>query len=117
MLRARLAGGEWAPGVQLPSETRLAQEYEVGRGTVRRAIAALRVEGLLDVGSGTGTRVREPVAKERVRVPRGATVDGRMPTEDECRELDLPEGVAVFVVSFGGIEKIYGQDRTTLSHS
>ncbi|GAB3817549.1 GntR family transcriptional regulator [Micromonospora zhanjiangensis] len=115
ILRARLAAGEWAPGEPLPSETRLTQEYGVGRGTVRRAVALLRADGLVDVAPGRGTRVREPMERQRVSVPRGAEVTGRLPTPTERARLDIPEGVPVLVVSIGGRERVYPADRTTLT--
>lgn len=116
MLRARLAAGEWAPGAMLPSETRLSQDYGVGRGTVRRAVTLLRVEGLVDVAPGYGTRVREPVEQQQVRVPRGSTVQARMPSAAERAELDIPEGVPVLVVTLGGRPRgTYAADRTVLT--
>ncbi|MFI6266181.1 GntR family transcriptional regulator [Micromonospora sp. NPDC051006] len=116
-LRARVEAGDYAPGALLPSETRLSQECGVGRGTVRRAIGILRSEGLVDVASGRGTRVREAGAPELVKVPRGARVRSRMPTPQERAELDMPEGVPLLLVLYGGKTKRYAADRTELSHS
>ncbi|WP_091652159.1 GntR family transcriptional regulator [Micromonospora pallida] len=117
-LRARLRAGEWAPGARLPSETRLSQEHGVGRGTVRRAVAMLRAEGLVDVASGRGTRVRELVDLERVAVPRGAVTRSRMPTVEERAEMDIPEGVPVLVVILGGrVRGVYPADRAEITHS
>ncbi|WFE45279.1 GntR family transcriptional regulator [Verrucosispora sp. WMMD1129] len=116
VLRARIARGEYAPGDLLPSETRLSQEYEVGRGTVRRAVSLLRAEGLVDAASGRGTQVREPVEVERVAVPRGALISARPPTPDERASLAIPEGVHVLVVSVGGrVRGVYPADRVLLS--
>ncbi|RKT17989.1 GntR family transcriptional regulator [Streptomyces sp. 1114.5] len=60
-MRQAIAGGEWPPGTQLPTETDLAQKYGVSRPTVRLAVAALRSEGQLDVKQGRGTFVRTTV--------------------------------------------------------
>lgn len=49
--------GRWAKGATLPGETYLAQEYGVGVGTMRRALAALVTEGLLSRRRKTGTVV------------------------------------------------------------
>jgi GntR family transcriptional regulator len=57
-LQDKILSGELAPGVRLPSETDLAAEYGTSRPTVRRAIAALRGEGLVTTGQGSGTFVR-----------------------------------------------------------
>jgi hypothetical protein len=82
---------------------------------VKAAIAQLRADGLVDVERGVDIRVREPVEKESARVPRGATVAGRMPTAEERSELDIPEGVPVMVVSYGGRERVYPCDRVVLT--
>ncbi|TDC81092.1 GntR family transcriptional regulator [Micromonospora sp. KC606] len=101
-LRSRIIAGVYAPSDLLPSETRLSQEYGVGRGTVRRAVSLLRAEGLVDAASGRGTRVREPVELRRESVPRGAIIQARMPTPEERASLGIPEGVPVQVVTVGG---------------
>lgn len=117
-LRARIRSGDYAPGALLPSETRLSQEHEVGRGTVRRAVAMLRAEGLVDVASGRGTRVREQVERQKVAVPRGARISSRMPTAEERAELNVPEGVPLMVVYVGGRERgKYPADRVDLTVS
>ena len=46
-LRARIEGGELAPGAQLPSQPTLAAEYRVALLTVRHAIELLRRGGFL----------------------------------------------------------------------
>jgi GntR family transcriptional regulator len=46
-LRAAIATGGYAPGTRLPSESELAEQYSVSRGTVRQAFAALRADGVI----------------------------------------------------------------------
>lgn len=53
-LRARLAAGEFAAGRLLPSESELGRDYAASRMTVRRALDALRDEGLVDARQGFG---------------------------------------------------------------
>ncbi|MGH9138316.1 MAG: GntR family transcriptional regulator [Acidimicrobiales bacterium] len=53
-LRRRLAGGEFAAGRLLPSEAELSSAYAASRVTVRRALEALRQEGLVDSRQGFG---------------------------------------------------------------
>ncbi|WP_328339589.1 GntR family transcriptional regulator [Micromonospora sp. NBC_00421] len=115
VLRTGILDGTYPAGGLLPSETRLSQEHGVGRGTVRRAVAELRAEGLVDAASGRGTRVREVAEREIVSVPRGALVSARMPTPAEREELDIPEGVPVLMVTMGGrLRGVYPSDRVTL---
>lgn len=116
-LRSRIARGEWPPGSLLPPAPRLRDDYAVGKATIKAATDELRAKGLVDLERGIGIRVREHGRKDRVKVPRGATTEGRMPTDEERRALGLPEGVGVFVVTFGSSRKIYGQNRTLLTHS
>jgi GntR family transcriptional regulator len=58
ILRERIERGQLAPGDPLPSETTLQQEYEVSRGTVRRAVEMLRDHGLVVTVQGRGTFVK-----------------------------------------------------------
>lgn len=53
-LRARIAAGEFAAGRLLPSESELGRDYAASRMTVRRALEALREEGLVDARQGLG---------------------------------------------------------------
>src|SRR3954464_5384005 len=53
----RIEAGELKPGVMLPSEPALAEEFEVARGTVRAALALLGEQGRLEVVAGRGRRV------------------------------------------------------------
>lgn len=68
-LRARLAGGEFAPGAALPSEAALCAEYGVARNTLRRALDQLATEGLIEVRPGRGRVVREPSGTSAPVVP------------------------------------------------
>lgn len=110
-LRDRVISGEWPPGTLLPSEAHLRHEYGVGIATLRRAVAALRTEGLVDVERGYGTRVREQRERTTVSVQRGSMMDIRMPTPEERERLDIPEGVPVAVVAHGTKTTIYPGDR------
>jgi DNA-binding GntR family transcriptional regulator len=59
-LRQRLAKGDPAPGERLPSEAALCAEYGVVRNTVRRALADLEAEGLIETLPGRGRVARPP---------------------------------------------------------
>ena len=56
-LTRRLASGDWPPGVLLPSETALAQEYGVSQGTIRKALDAMAADRLVVRYQGRGTEV------------------------------------------------------------
>jgi DNA-binding FadR family transcriptional regulator len=51
---AKIASGEFAIGERLPSERELALAYGVSRPTVREAVFALELDGLVEVRKGVG---------------------------------------------------------------
>jgi GntR family phosphonate transport system transcriptional regulator len=60
-LAQAIGQGVYAPGVRLPSEHRLAQQYGVNRHTIRRSLSSLEQRGLVHAAQGRGTFV-EPFA-------------------------------------------------------
>ncbi|SMQ85320.1 DNA-binding transcriptional regulator, FadR family [Devosia lucknowensis] len=59
-IRDQIHAGAVEPGRQLPSERDLAQNLGVSRPTVREALIALEVAGLVEVRVGVGAFVRKP---------------------------------------------------------
>ena len=59
-IHALIVGGEYAPGSRLPPERTLAKQLGVSRPSVREALIALEVEGMLDVRVGSGIYVTQP---------------------------------------------------------
>lgn len=66
-LRALIAAGEFALGSRLPPERDLAVQLGVSRPSVREALIALEVEGLVEVRMGSGVYVTalEPASAAR----------------------------------------------------
>lgn len=56
-LAAGISRGDYAVGTRLPSERELAQNFNVSRTTVREAMIALELDGLVDVRTGSGVYV------------------------------------------------------------
>jgi DNA-binding FadR family transcriptional regulator len=56
-IAADIRAGRFAPGERLPSERDLARRLEVGRASVREAIAALQVSGMIETRPGSGSFV------------------------------------------------------------
>lgn len=57
ILRRKIESGELGHLDPLPSETTLCQEYDISRDTARRAVQALREEGLVFTVAQRGTFV------------------------------------------------------------
>ena len=63
-IKAAISAGAYGAGTRLPSESELAEQYGVSRGTVRQAFAALRADGV--IASRRGAR-RVVVGSPRVQ--------------------------------------------------
>ncbi|MCK7623328.1 GntR family transcriptional regulator [Streptomyces sp. RS10V-4] len=75
-IRNGITEGEYKPGAPLPSEADLIKQYGVSRPTVRKAIAALRAEGLIEVTHGKRSYVRALPAPA-VNIERAITRSGK----------------------------------------
>jgi GntR family transcriptional regulator len=111
-LREAIRTGEYPPGSPLPSEARLSERFKVSRGTIRHALAALRVEGLIVGGRGRMPVVRRAGlaqsfdqlvsftmwARQLGRVPSARTFElARRPADPEsAQQLGLEPGTPVF---------------------
>lgn len=62
-LRHQITTGSIKPGERLPSEVGLADRYKVSTVTLRRALAVLQGEGLIEKIHGKGNYVRRPRRK------------------------------------------------------
>jgi GntR family transcriptional regulator, transcriptional repressor for pyruvate dehydrogenase complex len=61
-----IAEGELKPGQALPSERKLAAEFNVGRAVIREAVRRLEMSGLVSSQHGGGNFVREVTAEQLV---------------------------------------------------
>lgn len=57
IIRDKIMNGEWKEGDDIPSETTLAEDFEISRATVRQALGELVSEGMLTRKRGKGTYV------------------------------------------------------------
>lgn len=60
-IEALIDSGMYSPGSRLPPERELAETFSVSRPTVREAIIALEVRAKVEVKTGSGVYVLEPV--------------------------------------------------------
>src|SRR5580765_2302738 len=66
-IRELIRAGEFVAGARLPPERDLAKQLGVSRPSVREALIALEVEGLVEVRIGSGIYVLGPEAAPRTR--------------------------------------------------
>jgi len=82
-----VAAGQYQPGQRLASERDLAQEFGVSRPTVRRAVIALEMRGLLEARQGSGVYVRQSSAPVPVSSPAPKDLDIGAFDQAEARRL------------------------------
>ena len=66
LLLRELGAGKWLHGERLPAEARLAAQLGVAVGTLRKALAGLESEGILERRQGSGTYVAEGHAGQAI---------------------------------------------------
>ena len=96
-IRTLIGKGEVAPGARLPAERDLARQLGVSRPSLREALIALEVEGLLDVRVGSGIYVTQPGERARGVEIGGASgpfevIRARWMIESECAALAARNG-------------------------
>ncbi len=70
-LRQLMADGEFVTGARLPAERDLAKQLGVSRPSVREALIALEVQGLIEVRTGSGIYVKPGPAAKPAPAPNG----------------------------------------------
>ena len=96
-LRRLIGKGGVAPGARLPAERDLARQLGVSRPSLREALIALEVEGLLDVRVGSGIYVTPSKSRGRAFEINGASgpfevIRARWMIEGECAALAAKHG-------------------------
>jgi DNA-binding FadR family transcriptional regulator len=96
-IRALIGSGEVAPGARLPAERDLARQLGVSRPSLREALIALEVEGLLDVRVGSGIYVTQTENRAGVALLAGESgpfevIRARWMIEGECAALAAKHG-------------------------
>lgn len=64
-LAKSMAAGDFKPGDRLPAERDLAEQFDVSRTTIREAIIALEIQGMVDVRVGSGVYVSSARARTK----------------------------------------------------
>jgi len=87
-LKTLIENNEFPPGSRLPSERDLASQLQVSRASVREAVIALEVIGLVDVRVGNGVIVCAPPVRQKSAEPVMEQA-GRNQWVDVDNELDI----------------------------
>lgn len=101
------------PGEMIPSESVLAENLKVGRGTVREALKILSAYGVIEIRRGTGTYISS-ASNRRLFDPSLFQIlvqerDYKVLTQ--VREI-LEEGIVKLVIQFATAEDLAELDRT-----
>lgn len=91
-LADRIADGRFPPGSRLPTERELAEEFKVSRPTIREAMIALKLRGLVAARQGSGIYVvdtRPPLTSSESELDVGAfeLIEARILFEGEAAAL------------------------------
>jgi len=91
-IHALIREGRWAPGDQIPPERELAERFRVSRTSVREALRALEMQGIIESRQGGGTFVRSADTEALVPPLAAAILRGRREMAEvlEVRELIEP---------------------------
>jgi GntR family transcriptional regulator len=66
LLARQIKAGYWREGERLPTEAELAQTLDVAVGTLRKALALLSEQGVLERIQGSGTYVKQVAGTQRI---------------------------------------------------
>jgi DNA-binding FadR family transcriptional regulator len=100
-LRTLIGKGEVAPGARLPAERDLARQLGVSRPSLREALIALEVEGLLDVRVGSGIYVTPAEGRGRAAQLADA-IDGASGPFEVIRARRMIEGECAALAARNG---------------
>ena len=119
-IRALIRSGEFGAGSRLPPERDLARQLGVSRPSVREALIALEVEGLVEVRIGSGIYVQPPRGAEAVaEATEGGAESGpfellraRYVIESECAALAAKSAKKAQLVAIGeALERMEDERR------
>ncbi|MGB3495267.1 MAG: GntR family transcriptional regulator [Elainellaceae cyanobacterium] len=123
-LRTQIFEGHYAVGEQLPSEHQLMEMFDVSRITVRRAIANLSHQGLVNAQRGRGVFVNE-----RQKITRSLANPLTFVDEESKRQgvrssvrgvsfelVDVPDAVRQTLRLDASVQQVYCQEKIILAN-
>ena len=118
-LRAAILSGRYTPGRRLPAERELGEMFNVSRPTVREAVIALELQGLVEVRVGAGVFVLEPNTAQRARgagagpelmIGPFELMEARKIIESETAALAVASATSHFGFSLGGSVLLFSME-------
>ncbi|AET66782.1 transcriptional regulator [Desulfosporosinus orientis DSM 765] len=100
-----VAQGQLKPGDRLPSERELVERFQVSRASIREAISALEMMGLIEVRSGEGTYIRQ------VNIDSAVTPLAWMLFIEKDTDLELYEARKILEVQAAGLAAARADDE------
>ncbi|MCR5565507.1 MAG: GntR family transcriptional regulator [Clostridiales bacterium] len=136
-ITADIERGTYPTGSRIPPEHELEQLYQVSRVTVRRALAELTAEGLLERKQGKGTFVSMPKGSMQLKslhsfhdscrannvTPSTDVIHVKETTadKDDAQELNLPDGSRVLemlrVCKADGVPVVLERNRFSMAYA
>jgi GntR family transcriptional regulator, hexuronate regulon transcriptional repressor len=113
-LLEELASGRYPIGARLPAERELAATYNVSRPTVREAMIALEVQGLVEVKVGSGAYVRRLPGKEDIpgfNVTAFELTEARLIFEGEAAALAATQITDEEIAEIAGLVEAIAQEN------
>jgi len=113
LMIGRMLRGEWRPGEILPSEGRLAAEFGVSQGTVRKALDEMAAQNLVVRRQGLGTfiaqhttqrslfhffHIRDENGEKELPTGRVLRLRQRQATAQEARRLELAPRARIWAI-------------------
>jgi GntR family transcriptional repressor for pyruvate dehydrogenase complex len=84
-IRELISSGELEAGQALPSERKLAAQFEVGRAVIREAVRQLEASGLVESRHGGGNYVRE-ITSEHLVAPIASLLNSKAQLREELMD-------------------------------
>lgn len=92
---ANLKSGDMKPGDRLPAQEKLAEQFGVGRSSIREAMNALAIMGYVKIVQGKGSFINEPGPAES---PPGSSLSGFLEDADPFNLVEIREILECYVV-------------------
>lgn len=114
-VKQKVDSGEWQPGSQMPTEKILIEQFSAARNTVRKALAKLENQNVIEKFVGKGTFIKHAQSAPHESTTNADWIDASPAEINEIRVL-LEPSIAELVVARGTMADI-AQAKTCLENT